>query len=211
MKRGNQGAVHSLGKSGYLPDISSAFGFWRSYSVNAVEKKDYNAAASGLNNINSLLTEEYIITVNTTKYNESVDENITYQCRSCDEITSLLNIEVCDILLSATDSVITGKKTSRQWFCKACKHWTPQNQTSMVKSQNASPFYSRVVPTCPIRKIGLLGRNNFSTEFDRWFYNFLEELQHALAIYRIEYVSQHDGEDMKDDQKFIGEINDLSN
>ena len=55
--------VIELGKSGYLPDISSAFSFWRAYAVNRLDQKDYNGATSGLYNINSLLTENYIISI----------------------------------------------------------------------------------------------------------------------------------------------------
>jgi len=199
-----------LGKSGYLPDISSAFGYWRSSAVNAIEKKEYNAAAAALNNINSLLTEDYIITVDTAKYNESIGESITYQCRSCNEVTPFSNIKICNILLSSMESTISGQKTSKQWLCPECKKWTPQNQTDMIKSQHASPYYSRVVPTCPTTPTFFTGRLGFPSKFDRWFYNFLEELQHALACYRIEYVAQN-GEDMKDDQKYTGDVNDLNN
>ena len=185
----------SLGKSGYLPDISSAFSFWRSYSVNCLDHENYNGASSGLHNINSLLTEDYIVSVDTTQYNKQTEESIFYQCVFCNKESPQSIIEVCEILLSSTSSIISGKKTSRQWRCPECNKWVLQNRTNIVKDKLESPFYRRVVPECPVQSMGLGSRLTFSSKFEKWFYNFLEELQHALALYRIEYISLN-GEDM---------------
>ncbi len=188
----------SLGKSGYLPDISSAFSFWRSYSVNCLDHENYNGAASGLNNINSLLTEDYIISVDTTQYKKQTGENIVYLCPSCEKETSQNNIKFGEITLSSSDAIITGRKKERKWYCINCNAWMSQRLTSVIKDKLASPFYRRVVSECPVQAIGLGSKLNFAPQFDTWFYNFLEELQHALALYRIEYIAQNDGEDMAD-------------
>lgn len=193
-----------------MPDLSSSFAFWRATAINATEKKDYHAAAAALHNINSMLTEDYLVTVDNAKYTETTTESITYECRSCHKTSSYSDIKICDITLSAFDSDVTGRKTSKQWFCKHCKKWTPQNQTEMVKSQHATPYYTGVVSTCPIDHHNMLDRRTYHPKFTKWFYNFLEELQHKLALYRIEYIAQN-GEDMKDDEKYKGDVNDLSN
>ncbi|KAF6247502.1 hypothetical protein C6990_03340 [Nitrosopumilus sp. b3] len=186
-----------MGKSGYLPDISSGFTFWRSYAVNCLKDKDYNGATSGLHNINALLTEDYIVSVDTEAYNKQTEENIFYECGFCKKETAVSNIQVCQILLSPTDSIISKQKTTNKWRCPECEKWVSQQRTNIIKDKLESPYYRRVVPECPTHSIGLGDRLNFSSKFDKWFYNFLEELQHALALYRIEYIAQN-GEDMAD-------------
>ncbi|MBC8501709.1 MAG: hypothetical protein H8D35_01110 [Nitrosopumilus sp.] len=186
-----------MGKSGYLPDISSAFAFWRSYAVNCFDHKNYNGATSGLHNINSLLTEDYIISVDTNKYNTQTAENIFYHCGLCGKEIQSSNVKVSDILLTPEEQIISGKKTIKKWRCVVCGKWVALHRTSIIKTRNESPYYRRVVPECPTHTVGLADRLNFPPMFGVWFYNFLEELQHALALYRIEYIAQN-GEDMQD-------------
>ena len=189
--------VIELGKSGYLPDISSAFSFWRAYAVNRLDQKDYNGATSGLYNINSLLTESYIVSIDTTQYNKQTEESIFYQCRFCNNETSQSNIQVFDYLLPLDEQIISGEKYVKSWKCPECKKLMARCRTNIIKDKLESPYYRRIVPECPTRGIGLQKRISFPQQFDKWFYNFLEELQHALALYRIEYVAQN-GEDMMD-------------
>ena len=63
--------------------------------------------------------------------------------------------------------------------------------------ETVQPFYRKVVPSPPTKQIGLQNRFHFEQEFKEWFYNFLEELQHQLARYRIEYIKLN-GHDMAD-------------
>ena len=186
-----------MGKSGYLPDISSAFSFWRAYAVNSLDQKNYNGATSGLYNINSLLTEDYIVSIDTTQYKNQTDESVFYQCKFCEKEIQISDIEVCEILLSLTDSILSGQKTTKQWKCPECNKWMSKSTTNIIKNRLEAPYFRRVVPEVLTHGIGLQRRISFPQQFDKWFYNFLEELQHALALYRIEYVAQN-GEDMMD-------------
>jgi hypothetical protein len=37
-----------MGKSGWLPDVSSNFFFYRTLAINCLQKRDYNGAAAAL-------------------------------------------------------------------------------------------------------------------------------------------------------------------
>jgi hypothetical protein len=54
-----------MGKSGWLPDVSSNFFFYRTLAINSLQKRDYNSAAAALYDLNGCLGEDYLITINT--------------------------------------------------------------------------------------------------------------------------------------------------
>jgi hypothetical protein len=72
-----------LGKSGYLPDISSNFGFWREYSVNALRENNYQSAQAGLYNLNQCLTDDYLVRISTKEYEEEERDKTVFQCSHC--------------------------------------------------------------------------------------------------------------------------------
>lgn len=188
---------YRLGKSGYLPDISSAFAFWRSYAVNCLEQKNYNGATSGLYNINSLLTEEYIISIDTEAFHKQTKQNVFFECVFCKNEIPLTKTRICDIFLEFDDAMISGQKTAKKWFCPDCRKWVLHSRTTIIRDKLESPYYRRIVSECPQMHPMGGSRLGFPQKFDKWFYNFLEELQHALALYRIEYIAQN-GEDMEE-------------
>jgi len=209
-----------LGKSGYLPDISSSFGFWRTYAVNKIAAKDYNGAAAGLYNLNGCLTEEYVITISTNSYHQAVDEQSYFQCEHCEmDVEQITNegkdneikekvkvpteipydqVEIFELRNGLIDSMITGEKTVKMWVCPKCeKENIMSKEWNIVTPKKQQPYYLKIVPDCPSRLSGIASRFGWEQKFANWFYNFLEEIQVSMKNYRVEYIAQN-GHDMED-------------
>jgi hypothetical protein len=60
------------------------------------------------------------------------------------------------------------------------------------------PYYLKVVPDGPVRNLGVSNRLGFHEKFSTWFYNYLEELESQLGLYRIEYAAQLDEDEEPD-------------
>lgn len=223
-----------MGKSGYLPDISSSFGFWRTYAVNKIEKKDYNGASAGLYNLNGCLTAEYVITISTRGYEKAVQEQSYFQCDHCtmeieeisnkgedDEVREKIKIpseilysevEILEMISPLVEGIITGNKTIKIWVCPKCKKDNVMGDAwNIVTPTKEKPYYLKIVPECPIKLSGLSTRLGWDNKFAEWFYNFLEEIQVSMKNYRVEYISQT-GHDMEDiGYKDKGDDKDASN
>ena len=186
-----------MGKAGYLPDISSRFSFWTEYAVNHLDEKDWKGAIGGLNNVNSALGEEYIVEVNSQKFYKSIEDRTTYKCTNCEKENTYSTVKVFDLICPMFEGIITGEKSNKVWICSFCKKDCKLKDTIITVEETVQPFFRKVVPAPPVQKIGLQNRFNFEHEFNAWFYNFMEELQHQLARYRIEYIKVN-GFDMAD-------------
>lgn len=208
-----------MGKAGYLPDISGRFNQWTAYSTKCLEMKNYLGAAAALNNMNALLDEDHRVTVNTRQYLDMINEETLYLCNYCKEKKKhIINkgedderieiteekseiphskIKVFDYTNLLIDSIISNNKTHKAWVCPTCDKVNKLKDTIIIQPEKELPFYYGVVPEPPVRKAGVSNRFGFDDKFRKWFYNYNEELEHALMIYRIEYIQQH-GEDMTD-------------
>ena len=241
-----------MGKSGYLPDVSSQFGFWREYAVNSLREKSYESAQAGLYNLNQCLTDEYLVKISTKEYEELVADKTVFQCGFCtmqqkiiinegqeDEkvklVTSPTEIHYTKIQIHETncsaveqlllgfttptefqnksnvktlsmDSLINGFKkkyehrtTKKYWVCPECQNdnFQKDGQWDTVKSIREEPFTLGVVPEPPKKPHHLANSLGYPEKFTRWFYNFLEEIQAKMVLYRIEFVSQN-GHEMTD-------------
>ena len=185
-------------KAGYLPNISSKFDFWSVYSINKLDDKDYIAAEFGLHNINSLLTEDYLIRIDTDAYNKELKTETLYLCKKCEKEFQRNTIQVFDIILRARDQIVFGKKTDKVWFCPECKEQNKIDDTIMIRDKLENPYYRKLIPESPKPKIGIVDKYKYPKEFRNWFFNYLKELQHQLSLYRIEYIAQN-GEDMPEE------------
>ncbi len=186
-----------MGKSGYLPDISSTFAFWRANAIICYKEDNLHGAEAALYNINACLTEEYILELNTAQYEKSIHEAITYECGFCKAFTPINQINIFDWLPPGLLSVMTSYERIKSWRCLKCEEVNPMIGTTIIHEKLASPFFQKFMYEPPKREIGILYRYNFKPKFRKWFYKFLELLQHQLALYRIEYKNQT-GEDMSD-------------
>ena len=209
-----------MGRSGYLPDISSSFGFWRTFAVNKISQKDYNGASAGLYNLNGCLTEEYVITISTPEYDKAVQDQSYYQCDYCtmdfeqiinkgrdDETREKIKIpteipyndvKIFELISPLIDSIISGNQIQKVWVCPKCKKENVMNgEWNIITLRKEKPYYLKIVPDCPVRLSGLASRFGWEQKFAKWFYNFLEEVQVSMKQYRIEYIAQN-GRDMED-------------
>ena len=72
-----------MGKSGFLPDVSSTFSFWREYSVNSLREQDFESAQAGLYNLNQCLTDEYVVKISSNDFEEQISDRTVFQCDHC--------------------------------------------------------------------------------------------------------------------------------
>ena len=199
-----------------LPNINAAFIYWRSQSVKAMSLKDYDAAAGSLNNINALFPEEYKVSINTKEYNKLMDERVIYQCRFCKAETNFKEIRIIKVNLSIIDSIIHKTNQINVWVCPnpKCRKENELSDTEIIiekkmaltevdGSYPSTLIFLKVVPTFPIKQVGIADRQVFPVKFSNWFYLYLRELEYQLGLYRIEYRAQH-GVDMDDDFKDDG-------
>ncbi len=206
-----------MGKAGYLPDISSTFNFFRAYAVNALAREDYTEAAAGLYSINSSLDEKYIININDAEFKEQMAESKFYNCNFCTmEIEKVVNKgeedectkkESIQIRISSSKiqifdweppgflSVMTGHEKIKAWRCSGCQEINPLVSTNIIHVKNTKPFFRSVIANPPRQGIGITTRLTFRSDFKRWFFDFLDQLNHTLKNYRIDFAAQH-GSDM---------------
>ena len=204
-----------MGKSGYLPDISYNFGFYRTLAVNSLQRKDYGGARSSLFNLNGCLGEEYLVSINSEWHEQACKDQSVYLCNHCtmsvekivnkgeeNEYTkeiqipteiSKSNVKVFDLTLPFFESVLLKSKSEKAWLCPVCKKVNKMKSTKKVISEKERPYFLKVIPECPIRPMGI--DRLFVTKFEGWFWNFLEEINWQEVFYRKEYISQH-GQDM---------------
>lgn len=207
-----------MGKSGYLPDISHNFGFFRTLAVNSVQRKDWTGAMAALYNLNGCLGQEYLVVVSTKKYLKIIADKSVYQCNYCTmPSTKIVNkgeenehskeiqipteiskssITILNVILPLIDSIIQKSETMKIWICPKCKEENKIDETTQVVPEKEKPFCIRVVWDCPIKLSGISNRLGFNEIFCYWFWNFLEEINWQEVAYRKEYISQNEGEDM---------------
>lgn len=207
-----------MGKSGWLPDVSSNFFFYRTLAINCLQKRDYNGAASAIQDLNGCLGEDYLVTISTESYTEKMANQEVYICNECtmDEV-KIINkgednesektiqvprelptntVQILQVIAPFYDSILTGSETELVWYCPICKEENKVRETRKIIPTRERPFFLKTVPECPIRGDGISNKMGFDEGFNTWFHNFLEEINWQEVLYRKEYVSQHDGEDM---------------
>ena len=162
-----------------------------------MDTKVWKGAIGGLNNINSALGEEYIVSINSQEFHKQIADRTIYKCTECEKDTIYSKVKIFDLICPMFEGIVTGEKSNKVWICSLCKKDCKLKDTIITMEETVQPFYRKVVPSPPTKQIGLQNRFHFEQEFKEWFYNFLEELQHQLARYRIEYIKLN-GHDMAD-------------
>jgi hypothetical protein len=134
--------------------------------------------------------EDYIVAINSRKFYKDVADRTVYKCTGCEKDNSYSDVKVFDLICPMLEGLITGEKSNKVWICGFCKNDCKLKDTMITVEETVQPYYRKVVPSPPLKSVGLLNRFNFEHEFRHWFYNFMEELQHQLSLYRIEYQKQ---------------------
>jgi len=207
-----------MGKSGWLPDVSSNFFFYRTLAINCLQKRDYNGAAAALYDLNGCLGEDYLVTINTESFNKAMADQEVYLCNHCTmDVVRIVNkgeenehektvqetrevptnqVKLINVIIPFIDSVLTGNTTGIVWFCPNCMQENSIRETKKIVPTRERPFYLKVVAECPVRGDGISNRMGFDESFNNWFQNLLEEINWQEVLYRKEYTAQHDGDDM---------------
>lgn len=207
-------------KSGYLPDISGVFMYWRTVYRDGLKTGNWSDVSLGLNNMNGSLDEEYRLEVSNSQWEEMAESYIVWSCPHCTvEEEKIVNKgkdnEYVKTIQVPTESkrediriytehcdqetqYITGERTRDMWICPAC------NQSSSVAGVKATqisfpfPHYRNCIykePQMPLTGLKRR-RGTYPQEMREWAKYYSQELEHKLALYRLEYIKQHEGEDM---------------
>jgi hypothetical protein len=146
-------------------------------------------------NINSLLSEDYVVTISDKEYEQQVKTNTFFQCNHCEKENNRIDIDVYDRVLYDIEELLSPQKIIKSWVCHFCYKVNDVRSTHIVSEESSQPFFRRVIPVAPFRYSTLATRLVYHQKFLEWFYDFSEMLEHSMSLYRIEYISQH-GEDM---------------
>lgn len=182
-------------KGGYLPNIAEKFGRWETEAIKSLGERNYEQASACLHFLNALLTEEYLVTIDDDQYAKQMNELVVWECRYCKKEAQGKDIKVFDRLLSDMDANALGHTTEKSWRCVDCLKSQPVSGVGVVLTRVKNPFYPKFMYAEPRLGLGLEMKYSYPPAFRKWFYRFLEILQHQLAIYRIEYKSIN-GQDM---------------
>lgn len=206
------------GKSGYLPDISGEFKYFKTYALNELRQRNYNGVYSGLMNLNRCLGDEYKVTISTSLYEKQSSLSAVYLCNFCtkeekkiinkgeeDEHTELVEVPtripidkvtIENEILSLIDSIFERNETRKVWVCPECEKTNLVSETDKIVPERTKPYSLVVVPDCPMKLNGLANRKTFDREFERWANLFLEEITSQEVLYRTEWKAQNEGDEM---------------
>jgi hypothetical protein len=97
--------------------------------------------------------------------------------------------------------------TRKYWICPKCDkdNFQKYGEWNTIKSIREMPFTLGVIPEPPKKPKHLAKSLGYPEKFNKWFYNFLEEIQAKLVLYRIEYVSQNGHEMIEPEFKDKGD------
>jgi len=207
-----------MGKSGYLPDISSQFHYFKSLALNELKQGNWNGATSGLNNLNRCLGEEYCVIISNSLYEKESNVSQVYLCNYCtqeekkvinqgeeDEHIKIIQVPtrnpinqviVYDQKLLYVDAILNGGEKRKVWDCLQCGKTNLIENTTQIIPKREQPYSLKVVPECPVKQNGIRDRINFRVDFTKWFYLFLEEISSQEVLYRTEWKAQNEGEEM---------------
>jgi hypothetical protein len=201
-----------------LPNITEEFNFHKREALAALQRQDYQRATSAIKTLNECLGEDYMIEISTSKYDDELKTNTTYQCNFCtmdsevtvnkgdeDEKTKTIQvpteIPVKDIRkykvkLNDAQSFFLKSKTKECWTCSSCSKQNDMRKTVRVVPKRQQPFFLKVVSDPPVRTSGIASRRPYRKLYNNWFNNFMEEITWSMVLYRTEWKSQNDGEEM---------------
>jgi hypothetical protein len=208
------------GRAGVLPDLSTTFVFWRKKYIEGLESGQWDKMSLGLANMNGTLEIDYRLPISSEDWNTQNDA-IVWKCSNCTTPeTKVINegedneytkeIEVPTIskrkdirtfteICSKQLAILSGKKTREMWECPSCENIASVRSVKSAVMKFKQPNFRNCIYEQPQRPLtGLAMRRGSYPETMRvWGTFYSEELEHKLALYRMEYISQH-GHDMAD-------------
>ncbi len=210
-----------MGKAGILPDLTSTFSYWRKTYDDALISGRWSSMSLALHHMNGALEIEYRIPISSKLWDEQKDGYIVWKCNSCttpetkvinkgedNEYTKEIEVSTCskrkDIQIfsercSDVVRVLSGLHTRKMWICPKCQNISSVKSVESQVMEYKQPHYRGCIYEEPDRpKTSLLiNRGTYPKTMRNWGRSYSIELERQLAVYRIEYISQH-GHDMED-------------
>lgn len=181
-------------------------------------RKEYERATSAIKALNICLGEDYMIDINDSIYNAKQEILSIYECNHCTtDQTIIINkgdedekekviqeatqipirdVRRYEVKLNEAKAFFLNTKYEECWTCPNCQKENDLRTTVKITPQRQQTDFLRVVPMPPIRRMGIANRNGYDYRYNEWFNNFMEEITHAMVLYRIEWKNQNDGEEM---------------
>lgn len=187
-----------------LIDMNSGWFKHKTEVNDGLKTHNYAQVIGSLNALNALLPNDYRIAIDDDLYNEKIKGNLVAQCNHCTSVIipdpkkpedeqevptqkDYAKLTVLHLLLDRFEQMATGKKYDDFWRCDSCKQLNRLSETKFKQIILRKPFYLKVVPEAPRRKIGVDGRHVYHNLFENWARNFLAELNAQAQKFRQEY------------------------
>lgn len=183
--------------------------------LQAVVRHNWSACVGALNSINALLpdgtldpTQNFQVKVSTKMYNEKMNLKSMLVCNHCTEEYEnsegkqdtrnsqfeFNTIRVFDLIVPVTDRLIMDQNLEKIWICPKCKKDNKLVQTKIIKQKYLEPFFLGVVSNPPELKNRVSDRNTYDREMNKWLWNFKNELDYKMALFRAANWKSGDGE-----------------
>ena len=167
-----------------LPDINTAFNYYRGKAVTSWLGKNWSAAIGSLYAFNGCLPKDYRVKISSKEYNDKTRQDIQVYCGHCNKEFNHYDITPYTMLLPMLLQHLAGSEYIKVWRCSECNKTNKLETTRMVQKVLAKPYFLQVVPEPPNRSDGLIDRTNFDKKFGSWFWSFLDELETQAAKFR---------------------------
>jgi len=181
-----------------LPDLNTAYIIYRREVLNTIKSRNYTAMFGSLFAINALLPENYQVEISDKKYYDMIAQKVFVVCKHCNEETRRDTIKVHDIMTNLIVSTITGNISEKLWDCPKCHKPNNLSKSKMIQEIPKEPTFTKVVPNPPNRTNALNDRNELHKKLEKWAYRLLDELEHQMSLFRLEYKPKD--EDMTDNE-----------
>lgn len=188
--------------------------------MDGLAQGDWAMVSLGLHNMNGALEEEYRLPINTRDWETQEDGYIVWDCPHCTTKEKRISNEDEDeeqityvdvptrskksdiIIFEETNdlvlSLLSGKEDRKMWICPKCKAINSVDMVEATFMKYPQPHYRGCIyeePQLPLTGL-MRRRGSFPNRMRVWAKCYSMELEHKLALYRLEYIAQH-GNDME--------------
>ena len=178
-----------------LPDINTQFKTDKTKAISSCDWQNWDDAIGCIYSINALLPENYQVTISTAKYIDEMKANLFGICGFCEhEIPEFDSIPKYDVMLGKSVQLLLDKRSTKIWVCPDCHNENNLESTTTIIDKKQEPYYSKIIPRPPEYKQAFGGRTAYNRAMKDWFWNAMNELNHAMMKYRMEYKGKDETE-----------------
>jgi hypothetical protein len=167
-----------------LPDINTAFVTYRREVIRALNYYNYSNCVGALYALNALLPKDYRVQISSSKYTEKTQTDVIVFCKECKQEHKRNSIQVYDLKTTLLIQILSQAKSKKVWDCPSCGCENSLAKTEMAQTVLKQPFFLKVVSHPPERQDGLMDRKSYHSEFSKWVWQTLHELEERMAQFR---------------------------